>query len=107
MAIGFPAVLIARPDDGSKQSLKMIIEHSDIRVWADSIPREKIQVQDKKSKDKSSKTKSREPEKDRQKPNIKAVPRSIPKLKPKAVTDRIPIRRIPIKIPKKGIRIHI
>ena len=38
----------------------------------------------------------------RQKSGIKQVPRSIPKLKPKAVTDRIPIRRPPMKIPKKG-----
>ncbi|WP_276360331.1 hypothetical protein [Daejeonella sp. H1SJ63] len=33
---------------------------------------------------------------------IKQVPRSIPKIKPQAVTDRIPIRRLPIKIPRKG-----
>lgn len=33
---------------------------------------------------------------------IKQVPRSIPKLKPKAVTDRMPIKRPPIRIPKKG-----
>lgn len=39
---------------------------------------------------------------ERQKPGIKQVPRSIPKLKPKAVIDRIPIRRLPMKTPKKG-----
>jgi hypothetical protein len=39
----------------------------------------------------------------RQKSGIKQVPRSIPKLKPKAVTDRIQIRRPPMRIPKKGI----
>jgi hypothetical protein len=39
----------------------------------------------------------------RQKSGIKQVPRSMPKLKPKAVTDRIPIRRPPMRIPKKGI----
>jgi hypothetical protein len=39
----------------------------------------------------------------RQKSGIKQVPRSMPKLKPKAVTDRIQIRRPPMKIPKKGI----
>jgi hypothetical protein len=39
----------------------------------------------------------------RQKSGIKQVPRSIPKLKPKAVKDRIPIRRPPMRIPKKGI----
>lgn len=33
---------------------------------------------------------------------IKQVPRSIPKVKPQAVTDRIPIRRPPMKIPRKG-----
>ncbi|SDM07257.1 hypothetical protein SAMN05421813_105162 [Daejeonella rubra] len=38
----------------------------------------------------------------RQKSGIKQVPRSIPKLKPQAVTDRIPIRRPPMRIPKKG-----
>jgi len=38
----------------------------------------------------------------RQKSGIKQVPRSIPKLKPKAVTDRIPIRRPPMRVPKKG-----
>ena len=38
----------------------------------------------------------------RQKPGIKQVPRSIPKLKPKSVNDRIPIRRIPMRTPKKG-----
>jgi hypothetical protein len=38
----------------------------------------------------------------RQKSAIKQVPRSIPKLKPKSVTDRIPIRRPPMRIPKKG-----
>ncbi len=39
---------------------------------------------------------------ERPKTGIKQVPRSIPKLKPKAVIDRIPIRRLPMKIPKKG-----
>ena len=39
----------------------------------------------------------------RQKSGIKQVPRSMPKLKPKAVTDRVPIRRPPMRIPKKGI----
>jgi len=38
----------------------------------------------------------------RKKSGIKQVPRSIPKLKPQAVTDRIPIRRPPMRIPKKG-----
>jgi hypothetical protein len=38
----------------------------------------------------------------RQRSGIKQVPRSIPKLKPQAVTDRIPIRRPPMRIPKKG-----
>lgn len=39
----------------------------------------------------------------RQKSGIKQVPRSIPKLKPKALNDRIPIRRIPLSTPKRGI----
>ena len=39
---------------------------------------------------------------ERPKTGIKQVPRSIPKLKPKAVIDRIPIRRLPMKTPKKG-----
>jgi len=38
----------------------------------------------------------------RQRSGIKQVPRSIPKLKPQAVNDRIPIRRPPMRIPKKG-----
>lgn len=38
----------------------------------------------------------------RQRSGIKQVPRSIPKLKPKAVTDRMPIKRPPMRIPKKG-----
>lgn len=38
----------------------------------------------------------------RQKSVIKQVPRSVPKLKPKGVTDRVPIRRPPMRIPKKG-----
>jgi hypothetical protein len=38
----------------------------------------------------------------RQKSGIKQVPRSVPKLKPKSLNDRIPIRRIPIRTPKKG-----
>jgi len=38
----------------------------------------------------------------REKSGIKEVPRSIPKLKPKAVTDRVPIRRPPMRVPKKG-----
>jgi len=33
---------------------------------------------------------------------IKQVPRSMPKLKPKTVTDRMPIKRPPMRIPKKG-----
>lgn len=43
-------------------------------------------------------------ERDRTKGRIKEVPRSIKKLKPKAVIDRIPIRRPPMRIPKKGMR---
>ncbi|NQV74453.1 MAG: hypothetical protein HQ491_00205 [Bacteroidetes bacterium] len=38
----------------------------------------------------------------RQRSGIKQVPRSIPKLKPQAVTDRMPIKRPPMRIPKKG-----
>ena len=38
------------------------------------------------------------------KEGIKEVPRSIKKLKPKPVIDRIPIRRPPMHIPKKGLR---
>ena len=38
----------------------------------------------------------------RQRSVIKQVPRSIPKLKPQAVTDRMPIKRPPMRIPKKG-----
>lgn len=40
----------------------------------------------------------------RTKDGIKEVPRSIRKLKPKAVIDRFPIRRPPMRIPKKGLR---
>lgn len=43
-------------------------------------------------------------EREQAKGGIKEVPRSIKKLKPKAVIDRIPIRRPPMRIPKKGIR---
>lgn len=39
----------------------------------------------------------------RQNSGIKQVPRSIPKLKPKTIRDRIPIRRVPQSIPKRGI----
>ena len=38
----------------------------------------------------------------RQRSGIKQVPRSMPKLKPKTVTDRMPIKRPPMRIPKKG-----
>lgn len=39
----------------------------------------------------------------KQRPGIKQVPRSMPKLKPKTLNDRIPIRRIPMKTPRKGL----
>ena len=39
----------------------------------------------------------------RQKSGIKQVPRSIPKLKPKSVNNRIHIRRMPMRTPKKGV----
>ena len=39
-----------------------------------------------------------------QKSSIKQVPRSIPKLKPKSINDRIQIRRPPMRVPKKGFR---
>lgn len=45
-----------------------------------------------------------EGERVRTKGGIKEVPRSIKKLKPKPVIDRIPIRRPPMRIPKKGMR---
>ena len=35
--------------------------------------------------------------------SIKQVPRSIPKLKPQPVTERVKIRRPPMKVPKKGM----
>lgn len=41
--------------------------------------------------------------KEAQRRAIKEVPRSIPKLKPKPVTERINIRRPPLKVPKKGM----
>lgn len=37
------------------------------------------------------------------KPEIKEVPRSIPKLKPKSVTDRVKIKRPPVKVKPKGL----
>lgn len=37
------------------------------------------------------------------KPEIKEVPKSIPKLKPKSVTDRVKIKRPPVKVKPKGL----
>jgi hypothetical protein len=45
---------------------------------------------------------NRDNQKIQQKSGIKQVPRSIPKLKPKTLNNRIPIRRIPFRAPKKG-----
>lgn len=80
-----------------------------LRVKTETIldPPQDEKGQDKKSKGKKS-DEGQKPGNDNQKPqSIKEVPRSMPKLKPKAVTDRIPIKRLPVKIPKKGMRINI
>jgi hypothetical protein len=68
-------------------------------------PKQDDRKQDDRKKDDRSDTKR--PEKDDRvkadgKPDIKEVPRSIPKLKPKTVTDRVRIKRPPVKIKPKG-----
>lgn len=87
-------------------------DFENVSVFAsDSIPVKK--PSDKKDQDKPSEIKpgdtkriqdlNRDNQRIRQKSGIKQVPRSIPKLKPKAINDRIPIRRIPLRTPKRGI----
>lgn len=86
-------------------------DFENVSVFAsDSIPVKK--PNDKKDLDKAGEIKpgdtkriqdvNRDNQRIRQRSGIKQVPRSIPKLKPKAINDRIPIRRIPLSTPKKG-----
>lgn len=101
----FPAILIAGNTGIGHKPMNQVIAQSDPYLFADSIQRKKGEKdQDEKSKDKNSEDTRGNLTGDKQKPSIKEVPRSIPKLKPKAVTNRIPIKRLPIKIPKTGIR---
>lgn len=58
---------------------------------------------DKREVDKKDNIKKDDIKKDGKKPDIKEVPRSVPKLKPKTVTDKIKIKRPPVKIKPKGL----
>lgn len=75
---------------------------------ADSIPRIKTQDdKDKDSKKKAEADKSKDPNQDpktvdikTKRPNIKEVPKSRPKLRPGVVTDRIKVKRPPVRVNK-------
>lgn len=71
---------------------------------ADSIPRIKTQDdKDKDSKKKAEADKSKDPKTvdiKTKRPNIKEVPKSRPKLRPGVVTDRIKVKRPPVRVNK-------
>ena len=112
----FPAMLYAGDKEIDGKPLRKISVLETSAVFVDSIPVRR--AGDKKEQDRPAtdirpgenrpddvrriQEISGENQRIRQKSVIKQVPRSIPKLKPKAVTDRIPIRRPPMRIPKKG-----
>src|SRR5690349_10938291 len=88
VSLGLPIMLIAR-DKGSRDGSK---DHLTVqyKISTDSIPSEAEEAyQDKGPKGKRPKGGNSDQPGDRLKPTIKEVPRSIPKLKPKTVTDRI------------------
>ena len=67
------------------------------------------------AKDKSDPKKRPDPKKDPKtvdvdpkKPNIKAIPKARPKLRPRTVTDRVKIKRPPVKVkPGRGLRLGL
>ena len=116
----FPALLHAREKEIYERPHNDLIFREGIYVFTDSIPAKRN------SSEKSDQERTRDDRKglddvrDRgqrageeihrlgPRSGIKQVPRSIPKIKPQAVTDRIPISRLPMKIPRKGLGgIHI
>jgi hypothetical protein len=105
VSLGLPRILIARDKEILDRSKDHLTSQYDPTQFVDSIPRRRGgHDQDNGSKDRRPQDGRADLSGARQKPTIKEVPRSIPKLKPKTVTDRIPIKRPPFKIPKKGIR---
>lgn len=106
IAFAFPLMLIAGDKGIRDGTMNQVIAESDLPAFPDSIPMRRGESgQDKKSKDKNPQDISKGL-KGNQRPSIKEVPRSMPKLKPQAVRDRIPIRKFPVKMPKKGFRIN-
>ena len=101
----FPAKLIAGDREMDNKPFRYSTEEMTLPLFADSIPVRRMGEK----KDQEKPEERRVPDfrgenlRERPKTGIKQVPRSIPKLKPKAVIDRIPIRRPPMKIPKKGL----
>lgn len=120
LACIFPAMLIAGDKETDDKILRHLIIEEISQSFDDTIPGRR--AGEKKGQDRSEDNRTgghrdadRRPDLNRPeqgirggnqnlrpKQGIKEVPRSIPKLKPKAVTDRIPIRKPPMKIPKKG-----
>lgn len=110
--LGMPfANLFAYEKEIEVKTLKKIDFEHDIILSLDSIPAKKVTEKNdpqrragelKPGENARIEEINRGNQKIRQKSGIKQVPRSIPKLKPKTLNDRIPIRRIPMSTPKKG-----
>ena len=99
----FPLALIAGEDEIIDKPVRPELIVDKVLLFTDSIPPKK-----KTEKQPEPEEKPRDIDDERldnpERRAIKQVPRSIPKLKPQPVGERIKIRRPPIKIPKKGYR---
>ncbi len=93
LAFIFPLTLIAGKSDAIGKPVRYEIAESLLPLFQDSIPsKKKTDAKPEKSREKASREVN-ERLKETVGRAIKQVPRSIPKLKPKPVTDRIKIRK--------------
>lgn len=103
LAILLPLALSASARINSDYPVQQFRKVAALPMFQDSAAARKKNAKDAGENQRPSQDVREERLKEIQRRAIKEVPRSIPKLKPKPVTERINIRRPPIKVPKKGM----
>ncbi|MBC7912928.1 MAG: hypothetical protein H7Y07_02295 [Pyrinomonadaceae bacterium] len=107
----FPLIASANEYAGATKGMEITIRVVDISL-IDSIPRVKRQTDKGKEKDSKKPSEHDKPEPSREpkvadlqpgRPNIKEIPRARPKLRPGVVTDRVKVKRPPVKIRGRGL----
>jgi len=104
LAVVLPLALVAADSGHIDKPVRHQLAESLLPIFQDSTAsRKKAERKPQEQPEKIPQDVQDERLKEAERRSIKQVPRSIPKLKPQPVTERVKIRRPPMKVPKKGM----